>query len=223
MNFKNSIGYVITICVLVGSNKSIAQELQDWGEYENIKKEAVERIENLRKGDAKIKIILPKNKVAKNTEVRIKLKRHDFKWGAVVNSAFEVSPYSKQYKEIFLKYFNAAGFGLGLKPKHRGNRHEEIAEKIISWLKQNGYYVRGHTLTWEGKKFMRREDQAVLEDPTLTDKEKADKLIKSLGVHFQHAIPKWDVDCWDVSNETIANNDVNYLLTDYNTLVHWFK
>ena len=45
MNFKNSIGYVITICVLVGSNKSIAQELQDWGEYENIKKEAVERIQ----------------------------------------------------------------------------------------------------------------------------------------------------------------------------------
>lgn len=220
---KNLIAYLFIIFVFASSSKSIAQELQDWGAYEDIKNEAIERIKQHRKGDAKIKFILPNNKIAKNTEVRIKLKKHDFKWGAVLNSAFEVSPYSKKHKDVFLKYFNAAGFGLGLKPKHRGNRHEESAEKIISWLNNNDYYVRGHTLTWEGKKFMRPEDQKVLEDASLTDKEKADKLLKSLAIHFPHAIPKWNVDCWDVSNEPIANNDVNHLLPDYNTHVHWFK
>ena len=203
--------------------KANAQDLQDWGKYEGVKKEAILRIEKHRKGDATLKITLPNNKQAKNADVIIKLKKHEFKWGAVINTSFDTSPYSKKYKEVFLKYFNAAGFGLGLKPKHRGNIHEKVAEKIFPWLKDNGYYVRGHTITWEGKKFMRPEDRAILADSNLTDKEKADKLIKSLSVHFTHAIPKWDVDCWDVSNEPIANNDVNNLLPNYNTHAHWFK
>ena len=136
---------ILILCFLVFFSKANAQDLQDWGKYEGVKKEAIERIELHRKGDAILKIMLPSNKVANNAAVRIKLKKHEFKWGAVINTSFDTSPYSKKYKDLFLKYFNAAGFGLGLKPKHRGNIHEKVAEKIFPWLKDNGYYVRGHT------------------------------------------------------------------------------
>jgi hypothetical protein len=71
----------------------IAQNLMDWGEYEPIKKEAIQRIEQHRKGDLKIKVVLPNQQVAVNTPVQIQLKRHDFKFGAVVGQSFATSPY----------------------------------------------------------------------------------------------------------------------------------
>jgi GH35 family endo-1,4-beta-xylanase len=201
-----------------------ARKLQDWGGYENIKREAIERIEKYRKGDAHLQVFFSENDTVANTRVRIKLKRHDFKWGAVIRSSFFTSPYSAVYKENFLKYFNATGFGIEMKPKWRGSDYEETVTNVgMPWLLDHDIYVRGHTLAWEGINFIRPEDKAIYDNATLSDQEKGDSLLKSCGIHFSHAIPKWDVKCWDVSNEPIANNLINDLLPDYNTHVHWFK
>ena len=199
-------------------------DLQDWGAYENIKEEAAQRVEQHRKGDARLRILLPNQELAANTDVRVKLKRHDFKWGAVVKESFVTSPHSDKYKETFLKYFNATGFAVALKPKFRSTSREETTYTVsMPWFLKNDIYVRGHTLAWEGIKYMRPEDLAIYNDATLSDQVKGDSLLKSCGIHFPHAIPKWDVRCWDVSNESIGNNLINDLLPDYNTHVHWFK
>jgi len=215
---------LITICILFIPADFLAQDLQDWGVYQDIKNEAVQRIEQHRKGDVTLKINLPNQEIAANTQVWVKLKRHDFKWGAVVKPSFVSSPYSDIYKETFLKYFNATGFNVALKPKQRGTQTEEITETIaMPWFLDNDIYVRGHTLAWEGIKYIRPEDKEIYYDTSLLDQEKGDSLLKSCGIHFSHAIPKWDVKCWDVSNETITNNLINDLLPDLNTHVHWFK
>lgn len=201
-----------------------AQDLQDWGKYENVKKEAIQRIDKYRKGSIKIKLVFPNQKLAANSTVNIKLKRHEFKFGAVVGQSFATSPYRDIYRKNFLKYFNASGFGLALKPKRVGSKQEELAATItMPWFKDNNIYVRGHTLTWEGKRFFSRKNLAIYNDASLSNKEKGEKLVTSASNHFYHAIPKWDVQCWDVSNEPIANNDINSLFPDTNTHVQWFK
>lgn len=204
-----------------------AQNLQDWGQYESVKNEAIARIENHRKGDATVQISLPSAQAAANATVTIKLKRHEFKWGVVVTADnFEgnrQSPHLEVYQQNLLKYFNAAGFGLALKPKRRGTATETNAEAVVSWFKDNDFYVRGHTLAWEGYNFLRPEDQATYDDPTLTNTQKGELLLESAALHFTHALPKWDVDCWDVSNEPIANDIINNLVPDMDTHVHWFK
>jgi len=199
------------------------QHLQDWGVYENVKQEAIQRIEKYRKGYVHLKVILPNQKEAINTEVSIKLKRHDFKWGAVIRESFFTSPNAEIYKETFLKYFNATGFGIELKPKWRDTDIEKSTEiNAMPWLLEHDIYVRGHTLAWEGLSYMRPEDQAMCNDASLSDLEKGEKLLESCGKHFYHAIPKWDVKCWDVTNESIGNNIINDLLP-LNSHVHWFK
>lgn len=203
---------------------SKAQVLQDWGTYENVKVKAIQRIEQHRKGEILLKILLPNQQQLVNTQIRVKLIRHDFKWGAVVSKSFDSSPYSDIYKKNFLKYFNATGFNLALKPKRRHSKIEEITATIsMPWFLENEIYVRGHTLVWEGEKFLRPEDKSLYKDASLSDKEKGERLLNSCGIHFAHAIPKWNVKCWDVSNEPIANNNINDLLPNLNSHVHWFK
>ncbi len=206
------------------ADKNMSEHLQDWGKYENVKKEAIQRIEEHRKGDVHIKAKGPDEKTISNADIRVKLKRHDFKWGAVVGKSFVTSPYSHIYKETFLKYFNASGFNIALKPKHRDTQTEEIAaNQTMPWFVENDIYVRGHALTWEGENFMRPEDKLTLNSTSLTDKEKGDILLNSMGKHFTHAIPRWDVKCWDVTNEPIANNDVNNLFPNFDTHAYWFN
>ena len=215
---------ILVFDVAIVANKLQAQKLSNWGEYENVKQEAIQRIEQHRKGDLELEFVLKNGKVVKNTPVQIELKRHDFLWGAVVSSRTFVNPeYSDRYKEMYLKYFNAAGFEIGLKPKRRGSISEKNAEKAFEWFDKNGFYMRGHTLTWEGEKWSRPEDLKVYNNSKLSDAEKAEKLIKSYSRHFSHAIPKWDVRCWDVSNEPQDNNSVNDLLPERNTHADWFK
>lgn len=216
-----------TMCLLTFSlilSNLHAQNLQDWGKYEGVKKEAIQRIDTHRKGTIKIKILLPNQKLAANTPVRIKLKRHEFKFGAVVKQSFSNSPYRAIHRENFLKYFNASGFGLALKPKRAGSIQEKLAETItMPWFKEHTIYVRGHTLTWEGKRFFSSENSGIFNDTSLSNEDKGKKLVAAASKHFHHAIPKWDVQCWDVSNEPIANNDINNLLPNKNTHVYWFK
>lgn len=222
INFFNIV--LLLWVVFLPNSLSAQDKLSDWGKYENVKKDAIERIVQHRKGDVELEIILKNGKVAKNIPVKIKLKRHDFLWGAVVSSRiFEASEYIDKYKEMYLKYFNAAGIENGLKPKRRGSIAEKNAENAVKWFNKNGFYMRGHTLTWDDEKWSRPEDLKVYNNSKLSDSEKAEKIIKSYSRHFYHAIPKWDVRCWDVSNEPLDNNSVNNLLPEVNTHANWFK
>lgn len=198
--------------------------LSDWGKYEDLKSEALQRIDQYRKDDAHLQVLLPGDRPASNATLKVELKRHEFLWGAVVTESFAIGSYKDKYREIMLEYFNASGFGVALKPKFRGSTREANTEQYsMPWFIENDFYVRGHTLTWEGYNYLRPEDKAIYDDNSLSDPEKGDSLLSSMGKHFPHAIPKWDVKCWDVSNEPMSNNLVNDLLPDYNTHVHWFK
>lgn len=198
--------------------------LTAWGSVESApiepwRIEANERIDAIRKRDLKIRVTDSTGGTVHDAEVHIELKRHEFLWGAVVNEFWPTSPYLDKYKETFLKYFNASGSRLSLKPKQRGTR---AAEAIWPWFVENDIYMRGHMLVWEHTNWWDQEMKEVYNDSSLSKQEKGERLIKLSEAHFHHAIPKWDVECWDVMNEPLTNHLINDLVP-VNTFTHWFK
>ena len=196
------------------------------------KKEADKRIDKYRKANIKILI---KNKAGfplKNVAVRVSLKRHYFNFGAVATPGFGAGPKGELKKKYFLKYFNAGGFGMSLKPTQcpeqgcgdgKAYKFRDIAEKDMIWLKKHNIKVRGHALIWDGAKFLHANLKKINTDSSLSDEEKGNELFKRATAHFDHAIKKWDVFCWDVANEPRMNHLMDDYLQNCDTFVHWFK
>jgi len=186
--------------------------------------EAWTRIDTHRKSDLSINVLSENGVPINGATVKVKLKRHAFNFGSVMRSELiQTSPYSAIYKENYLKYFNAGGYSLGLKPKQRGGKHEVYADNVTPWFIENNIDMRGHAFIWEGESFLRPEGAEVYNNTSLSDKEKGETLLAMLDDHLHHTMPKWDVKWWDVINEPVKNNIVNKLLPDYNTFTHWFK
>ncbi len=183
---------------------------------------AYERIEAIRKSDLTVEVTDAEGAVVEGAQVRMELKRHKFLWGAVVNEYWPTSPHLDIYKEIFPKYFNASGSRLSLKPKQRGTINEQRAEEAWPWFVENDIYMRGHMLVWEHTNWWDNEMSAVYNDSNLSNQKKGERLIELSEAHFHHAIPKWDVECWDVMNEPLTNHMINDLVP-MNTFTHWFK
>lgn len=188
----------------------------------NWKKEALHRIDSLRKVDLNITVLDANGNKIENAVIDIKLTKHHFKFGAVINNTFLTTTYADVHKKNLKKYFNSTGFQNALKPKQRHKDREKGAERVFEWLFRNDFYVRGHTLVWENIKNMRPEEKKVMksnEDSKDIKKKKITKLVKK---HFFHALNKWDVQAWDVLNEPIGNHQINDL-TSENSFAYWFK
>ena len=186
--------------------------------------EAFQRIETLRKSQLTVNVISVSGSPLTGLSTRVHLNKHAFKWGAAVNAdRFNNSPHINHYKNLYLNYFNSAGFNNGLKPKHRGWNAETQAENAMPWFTTNNFHMRGHAMVWEGESNWKPNAVTVYNSTTLTDQQKGDSLVNMLDDHLYHVIPKWDVECWDVVNEPWGNQKVNELLPNTNTLVHWFK
>jgi GH35 family endo-1,4-beta-xylanase len=183
---------------------------------------ANERIDLYRKSDLTLIVKNNSGALINGATVEVKLTRHQFKFGAVVNKKFSTSPYSETYKETFLKYFSASGFANGLKSKSRGGISEQQADITMPWFLENQIKVRGHALQWEKVSTFRQEMKDIYNDATLTDIEKGNQLISLSEVHFHHSLEKWDVGAWDVINETINNKVINELVPQ-NTFTYWFE
>jgi len=186
--------------------------------------EAWQRIDAHRKRDLAIKVLSTTGDPVPGAEVNVTLKRHEFDWGAVIKAVLmEESTYRDTYKELYLKYFNAAGFENALKPKHRESRISGLAENAIIWFRDNDFKMRGHAFVWEGENWLHRDALAIYQDPALTDLEKGNQIKAEFEKHIDWALPKWEVEWWDVVNEPIVNDLVNNLLPNENTFVHWFQ
>ncbi len=199
---------------------------------EQWKREADRRIDRYRKSDLTIKLVDGDGTPVAGVPVRIELERHAFPFGAVATPGFFQGPNADVLRQYYLKYFSSAGFGMGLKTTQcrkgtcklrMDNRFHKIAERELAWFRQHGISVRGHNLAWEGRTFLHKSQQNILNDPRVGDGEKGRRIFGLMSNHFHHAIPEWDVFCWDVINEPRVNHVVNDLLPNKNTFVEWFK
>ncbi|WP_231936258.1 endo-1,4-beta-xylanase [Bythopirellula polymerisocia] len=139
------------------------------------RKEALKRIENIRKGDIAIRVVDAQGDPVANASVTITMQKHAFGFGSAVNSEvlgadkseFPIQPKRKvtvtwedaqKYREIVKKYFDRVTFESELRPGNWklmksgdpqwSRKHRILMEKTLPWLKANGIAARGHYIGW---------------------------------------------------------------------------
>jgi len=222
---NNKLFFVLSVCCFAFfscNTKTIQSNDLDVEKDANWKKEALHRIDSLRKRELTIIVKYKNGNSIPNAEVKINLDKHEFKFGTAIDKDVFNSPHTAKYKTVLKTYFNSSGFENALKPKRRFSETEAKAEQVLPWFLENGFYMRGHALVWENRKNMRPEEKRAMNEKETTNPKKEEKVIALASKHFTHALKKWDVNCWDVLNEPIGNHQINDL-TNRNTFAYWFK
>lgn len=116
--------------------------------------EAAERIEEIRKGDFTLTILMPNGQPASGMAIYIKQTRHDFCFGTCVSAQYlgGESEDSKKYEDFILKHFNTIVFENELKweftEPEQGKENFSEAGKIWAFAQKNHLRVRGNCLLW---------------------------------------------------------------------------
>lgn len=152
------------------------------------RKEALARIEQLRKGDLKITVVDAEDRPVSNAQVHVAMQQHAFGFGNAVNSEmlgadeidFPINPKknivvtweeAQKYREVVKKYFDRVTFEAELRPHvwkllntdegswKRKNRI--FTENTIPWLIKNNITARGHYVAWAPMDFNSVEKEFV--------------------------------------------------------------
>lgn len=120
------------------------------------RKEALERIEKIRKADCSLTLTSPDGKPLTNTRVNVILRRHEFGFGSAVPAALVAANTedAKRFREIIDRLFSMVVFENDLKdmwwgetsvPHERAARNTEL-NKAFDWLTERSIAIRGHYL-----------------------------------------------------------------------------
>ncbi|MBI9019759.1 MAG: endo-1,4-beta-xylanase [Verrucomicrobia bacterium] len=193
---------------------------------ERWRQEAEERIREHRMADLNLTVLQGGEPVS-NAVVRVKLLRHAFRFGGIVNPKVMVNGLGalsgKEYRELFLNFgFNTTGFNNGLKYKLRRS-YEALIPEQLEWFADHQIPVRGHCLIWPGRDHMDKEMFQLValckKSPSSRNKEKLQRMCEE---QIKLWAPKWNVFEWDVINETRGNHDVADLIGE-EVYAEWFK
>ncbi len=190
------------------------------------RREALERIETLRKGKMQVLVKDGEGNPLPGALVDVDMTEHEFQFGTAVNTnLLSSSSNAKKYQEAVQTYFNTAV----LESSHKWVEYEKNpndAQQMVSKLEKMGIrYIRGHTLMWD-RSFPNgwNDNTSIPKDLyemfVRKDKEAIDKRIQE---HFQNVGGYFSgrlVD-WDVVNELVNNNAIR---TEYGNAVlnQWF-
>jgi endo-1,4-beta-xylanase len=185
------------------------------------RKEALQRIEEIRTAPIEIKIVDPNKKPISGAKVEVKMLQSDFIWGTAVNEALlaEDLPDSNKFREVLKEFFNTAVIENGFK----GGAWKSSPERQIQtmnafkWAEENGFRQRGHNLVWPAWKFNPKSTKELaLKDPIAFE-----KFIEA-EIRDKVASVKGRVIAWDVINELLHEKEYfAYLPKDVD--VKWFK
>ena len=170
------------------------------------RKEALERIEKIRKGDVKVIVKDANGNVIPDAKVDVNMYEHTFKWGTAVNGTiYNSSEKGENYRKNLVKYFNSAVLENNHKWKAL-DENKEAAWKDVKWLNDNGLSVRGHTLVWPSYNSDYAVPQYVRDAVSAKDKAKFDEYIKN---HIQNPLKDWKgaLTDWDLTNELVNNKN----------------
>ena len=191
------------------------------------RKDALARIEKIRKGDINIEVVDADGKPVAGAAVRVQMQKHAFGFGNAVNAYLVGAPESdfpytkvrsgkkftsswqdaQQYREVLKNHFSSVTFESELRPhvwikQMKGVRdgkrlHEVMADHAVPWLQKNDIDIRGHYLAWAPMDFNAIEKEFV-GDPAGHR--------KWLWNHMADVLPKTNsyVTEWDTINHIIG-------------------
>jgi GH35 family endo-1,4-beta-xylanase len=181
------------------------------------RKEALERIELIRKSEMRVKGRRSSGEPVPDAEVRLVLVKHDFGFGTCVSTQLlDQGPDGEKYRQKLLELFNHAVIENDLKWPNIARQGYEKADRLVEWLRKNGFKVRGHCLVWPGSRYLPAEALALRDRP--------DELREIVAKHVVDTVTRYRgrlID-WDVVNEPYSNHLVMDSLGDA-VMVEWFR
>jgi GH35 family endo-1,4-beta-xylanase len=183
------------------------------------RKDALERIEQIRKADVSVNVTDEKGNAIKNAEVAVNQTRHAYGFGSIVNATdfykLDAGTQTK-YLNTLKMIANRSGFENELKMNYIAQNADKI-EYFLNWFKENGMDVRGHVLIYgQWSRLTPEQKVAMIENPQLL-KDFTLEHIKKYVTLYKDRIYNWDV-----VNENMTANDFTTLLGD-GVIDDWFK
>ncbi|WP_404307545.1 endo-1,4-beta-xylanase [Neorhodopirellula lusitana] len=152
------------------------------------RKEALARIEKIRKGDLTVSVVDSDGKPVSDAQVHVAMTQHAFGFGNAVNSEvlgadeidFPINPKrqiivswdeAQKYRQIVQRYFDRVTFESELRPhvwkllkSEKGGwvrKNRIFTDSTIPWLMQNNIAARGHYIAWAPMDFNSVEKEFV--------------------------------------------------------------
>ena len=185
------------------------------------RKEALARIERIRKADLTVTVTDAAGKPLVGADVAVKMTRHAFGFGAAINAGtFKPdtdSPDTLKYREMTQKLFNRVVVENSFKwPGWENADRRRRVLWTLEWLRERGIEVRGHCLIWPSWKHMPRDVQTLKDDKAAFQKRILDHIREEVTATKGRIVE------WDVINEPFSNHDAMDVLGKA-AMVEWFK
>lgn len=182
------------------------------------RREAEERIKNIRMAPLTIRVVGPKGAPIKNARVHISMQRHAFPFGSAVaaNVLLGTGGDNEKYRQMVLKLFNRATIENHLKWV-LWDFDRSTGPQAVRWLRNHNISVRGHNLVWPSWRWTPSSLQALKSDPQA--------LAKAIEAHIVDELTVLKGQCveWDVVNEPVDNHELSDEVGGLDALVHWYQ
>jgi len=190
---------------------------------------AAQRIEQYRKGDFNITVVDSEGKPVAGAAIDIQFQKHAYHFGSVTVGHILTSDSSDAaiYRQKVLELFNQSGPENDLKwgpweGEWGSNFSREKTLSGLQWLRDNGFYTRGHVMVWPSKRNLPDLIQPLLpaNDPASADPQAKQLVLEHIDDIASATINHLDE--WDVLNEPYDNH---YLMDAFGeqVMVDWFK
>lgn len=182
------------------------------------RKQALDRIEKIRKADLLVTVTDASGKPIPNAAVHILQKRHAFRFGScvTVDLLLEDSPDAEKYRHTFESLFNEAVFENDMKWPEVANGIPPRLDLALQWLLDRKIQVRGHNLIWPGRRLLPTSIVALGNNPQALRDAAASHITTEVS-HFRGKLIQWDV-----VNEPYANHYLMDLL-GRDVMIDWYK
>jgi GH35 family endo-1,4-beta-xylanase len=195
------------------------------------RKDALARIERIRKGDLKIDVVDDKGKPVSDARIAVRMKRHAFLFGSMITEQMmddykKERPDNKAYAATFAKLFNGASMGM-MVWNHWANPywHDE-ALHTLQRVHEMGYdRIHSTHLVWGNwrhtdPKVRTAYDAEAAVNPALAKKHLEDAI--EAHIADEMAAVKGKISSYSVLNEDHDNHEFRDIL-GRPALLEWFK
>lgn len=183
---------------------------------------AAERIERLRKANIGVVLRDPEGRPFANVPVRIRMKKHAFGFGTAVAGSrlADNSTDGQRYRDFLRANFNKAVLENDLKWPFWETWARNTAESGLTWLRNNGIPVRGHTVVWPGRSNLPTDVQNMLNANPVDQNALRNRINTHIDAVMNYT--KGRVTEWDVINEPYTNKDLMQVLGNAE-MIEWLR
>lgn len=183
------------------------------------RKDALERIEKIRKAPLSIAVTDGSGKPVSGATVSIKQTRSSFGFGSCVTTEALTAggPDGERYRAVVKQSFNKVVFENDLKwPVWEETWRRQKTLDALHWLHAQNILVRGHNLVWPSWRMSPKDLVTLKNEPALLRKRVEDHIREEV------AATRGLISDWDVVNEPAGNHDLLDVLGQ-EAMVDWFR